>query len=180
MTAGFWSVWAGGRRLACQRAPTQVGAQAGRRSGRAPRRRWGRPVGGRLARGLVCRPGGLPGGRRPVGGQETDPGRKEQFLSGPPRGQFFDDSIAKTARIGGNPGRNKNLENGQTPEGTKIGRAAQTGRLWTIWSSSSHRAARPGPVNDSRASPDRQAAGRPAAIGLASWLVALLQRAGRP
>ena len=58
---------------------------------------------------------------------------------------------------------------------TKIGRAAQTGRLWTIWSSSSHRAARPGPVNDSRASPDRQAAGRPAAIGLASWLVALLQ-----
>ena len=90
---------------------------------------------------------------------------------------FLDDSIAKT---GGNPGRNTNQENGQTPEGTKIGRAAQTGRLWTIWSSSSHRAAQPGPVNDSRASPDRQAAGRPAAIGLASWLVALLQRAGRP
>ena len=60
------------------------------------------------------------------------------------------------------PQKETNWENGQTQEGTKIGRAAQKGRLWTIWSLSSHRAARPGPVNDSRASQDRQAVSKSA------------------
>ncbi len=99
---------AGSQQLACQRARPQVGALASQQSSRAAKQYLGQPASSQPARGLVCQPGGQPGGHQPAGSQ----GAIRSHNGRPATEPFLDDSITKTAKPRkkkkADPGRNKN------------------------------------------------------------------------